>query len=111
MSEIQFGYSHADYFGLLADVFAAGNQAVVDFQAGNVLDSGTSGCAYLVITDERAAYHLNETAGFKRYDFGVGMRVSCGGWQSLHGAEYVAEAMAEAARFNGVDAAVVGKVD
>lgn len=112
MSEIQFSYNTADYLGLLAEMFAAGHQAVRDFQHRNKSDNGTCGFAYVVLDDQRAAYDLNGKACFQRIN-GVGIchPVTCGGWQTLHGAEYVAEAMVEALKFNGVAAHVHGRVD
>lgn len=112
MSEIQFSYNATDYLGLLAEMFAAGQQAVNDFQRRNKSDNGTCGFAYVVIDDDRAAYDLNGKACFQRIN-GVGIchPVTCGGWQTLHGAEYVAEAMVEALKFNGVAAHVCGRVD
>lgn len=112
MSEIQFSYEATDYLGLLAEMFSAGHQAVKDFQTRNKSDCGTSGFAYVVIDDQRAAYDLNGKACFQRINgIGVCHPVSCGGWQSLHGAEYVAEAMVEALAFNGVQAHVHGRAD
>ena len=112
MSEIQFSYNSADSLGLLAEMFAAGHQAVRDFQHRNKSDNGSCGFAYVVIDDQRAAYDLNGKACFQRINgIGVCHPVTCGGWQTLHGAEYVAEAMVEALMFNGVAAHVHGRVD
>ena len=112
MSDIKFSYSDVGYLGLLAEVFAAGHQAVRDFQHRNKTDNGTSGFAYLVIDDERAAYDLNGRACFQHIQgIGVCHPVMCGGWQSLHGAEYVAEAMVEILSFNGIAAHVHSRVD
>lgn len=112
MSEIQFSYNATDYLGLMAEMFAAGHQAVKDFQNRNKTDNGTCGFAYVVISDERAARDLNGQACFQHIS-GVGIchPVTCGGWQSLLGAEYVAGAMVEILKFNGVAAHVHSKVD
>ena len=98
----------SDYFGILSEVFTAGRYAVSEFQERNIYDDGPSGVAYLVVDDPA----MNGEAGFSSIEgVGISLRVSCGDWQSLHAAEYVAGAMAEVFRFNSIGAHVDSRMD
>lgn len=103
MSEIQFSYTHVDYLALMRDMFQAGHQAVNEYMDRNPVDSGTCGWAVVVIDDAKAADKLHTDGPFtKASDGSTSFRVSCGNYQSMVAASYVAHAMAEALIYNGV---------
>lgn len=103
MSEIQFSYTHVDYLALMRDMFQAGHQAVNEYMDRNPVDAGTCGWAVVVIDDSRAAEKLRADGPFTQDSGGMTtFRVSCGKYQSMAAAAYVADAMAEALIYSGV---------
>lgn len=112
MTLVEFSYSKAEYYRVLSEMFNAASQAIDDFQKRNGKDLGASGYCVVVIDDPRAARDLAHFGPFSETAYsGVCHYASCGNWQSLHGAEYVAGAMVEALIFNGIAAHLESRMD
>lgn len=95
---------------IFAEVYQAGAQAVTDYTSRSA-DTGTSGYAMVHFQfdpeDDRTKGCNLPIDAEGRACIGA----PCGDYQSVAAKEYVAEAMAEALRFNGIDAHVTSWVD
>ena len=112
MEQPNFTHTDTEYQALSDAVSAAGIQATADYIRRNPDDRGGCGWAFIVMDDKKAARRLPKVSKFQKYHgIGVALRVTCANQQSLQGAEYVAEAMAEEFRVHGLPVHVIGMAD